>query len=73
MNGQIKTETGSRQIKNIFSIPGARADVRSILAVYKAPEISIYAIYPATRELSVKVRLMITFWSSGSAAGPIWI
>jgi hypothetical protein len=47
--------------------------VRSILAVYKAPEISVYAIYPATRELSVKVRLMITFWSGASAAGPIGI
>ena len=28
MNGQIKTETGSRRIKNIFSVPGARADAK---------------------------------------------
>ena len=35
--------------------------LRSILTDYKAPEISIYAIYPQTRHLSVKVRVFIDF------------
>ena len=35
--------------------------LRSILTDYAAPEISIYAIYPETRHLSVKVRVFIDF------------
>src|SRR5713226_5173521 len=35
--------------------------LRAILPEYRAPEISIYAIYPQTRHLSVKVRLFIDF------------
>jgi DNA-binding transcriptional LysR family regulator len=46
--------------------------VRSIPAVYKAPEISVYAIYPPTRELSVKVRLMIDFLVERFGGRPYW-
>jgi DNA-binding transcriptional LysR family regulator len=35
--------------------------LRSILTDYTAPEISVYAIYPQTRHLSVKVRVFIDF------------
>jgi len=35
--------------------------LRPILEQYKTPEISIYAIYPETRHLSVKVRVFIDF------------
>jgi DNA-binding transcriptional LysR family regulator len=35
--------------------------LRSILTDYTAPAISIYAIYPPTRHLSVKVRMFIDF------------
>jgi DNA-binding transcriptional LysR family regulator len=35
--------------------------LRTILAEYKAPELSLYAIYPPNRHLSVKVRLFIDF------------
>jgi DNA-binding transcriptional LysR family regulator len=38
-----------------------RRSLRSILADYQAPEIAIYAIYPETRHMSVKVRVFIDF------------
>ena len=41
--------------------------LRTVLDDYKAAPLTLYAIYPSTRHLSVKVRLFIDFWSSGSA------
>jgi DNA-binding transcriptional LysR family regulator len=38
-----------------------RGSLQTILESYQAPEISIYAIYPETRHLSVKVRVFIDF------------
>jgi DNA-binding transcriptional LysR family regulator len=38
-----------------------RGSLQTILESYVAPEISIYAIYPETRHLSVKVRVFIDF------------
>jgi DNA-binding transcriptional LysR family regulator len=38
-----------------------RGSLQTVLENYKAPEISIYAIYPETRHLSVKVRVFIDF------------
>ena len=38
-----------------------RGSLQTILENYEAPEISIYAIYPETRHLSVKVRVFIDF------------
>lgn len=38
-----------------------RGTLRSVLAGYKAPELSLYAIYPPNRHLSVKVRVFIDF------------
>jgi len=38
-----------------------KGSLRTILSEYKAPEISVYAIYPETRHLSIKVRVFIDF------------
>jgi DNA-binding transcriptional LysR family regulator len=44
-----------------------------LLDVYKAPPLLLYAVYPPTRHLAVKVRLFIDFlvarFQSGSIAG----
>jgi DNA-binding transcriptional LysR family regulator len=56
-------------------IAGADLDVgrlQTILENYKVPEISVYAIYPETRHLSVKIRVFIDFLIEhfgGSALG----
>jgi len=44
----------------------------SILADYKAPELSLYAIYPPTRHLSVKVRIFIDFLVERLGQRPYW-
>ena len=46
--------------------------LRSILVDYKPPEISLYAIYPQTRHLSVKVRLFIDFLVERFGGRPYW-
>ncbi len=46
--------------------------LRSILTDYKPPEISIYAIYPQTRHLSVKVRRFIDFLVERFGGRPYW-
>jgi DNA-binding transcriptional LysR family regulator len=46
--------------------------LRSILTDYAAPEISIYAIYPQTRYLSVKVRAFIDFLIERFGGAPYW-
>src|SRR6202051_2981366 len=46
--------------------------LRSILTDYAAPEISIYAIYPQTRHLSVKVRVFIDFLIERFGGRPYW-
>ena len=46
--------------------------LRSILTDYAAPEISVYAIYPQTRHLSVKVRLFIDFLIERFGGRPYW-
>jgi DNA-binding transcriptional LysR family regulator len=46
--------------------------LRTILAEYKAPEISLYAIYPQTRHLSVKVRMFIDFLVERFGGRPYW-
>ena len=46
--------------------------LRSILTDYAAPEISIYAIYPQTRYLSVKVRVFIDFLIERFGGTPYW-
>jgi len=38
-----------------------RGTLRAILTDYRAPSLALYAIYPPTRHLSVKVRLFIDF------------
>jgi DNA-binding transcriptional LysR family regulator len=39
----------------------ANGALRAVLQDYRAPPLSLYAIYPPTRRLSVKVRLFIDF------------
>ena len=46
--------------------------LRTILTDYKAPEISLYAIYPQTRHLSVKVRVFIDFLVERFGGRPYW-
>jgi DNA-binding transcriptional LysR family regulator len=46
--------------------------LRTVLTDYKAPEISVYAIYPPTRHLSVKVRLFIDFLVERFGGRPHW-
>jgi DNA-binding transcriptional LysR family regulator len=46
--------------------------LRSILTDYAAPEISVYAIYPPTRHLSVKVRVFIDFLIERFGSQPYW-
>jgi DNA-binding transcriptional LysR family regulator len=46
--------------------------LRSILTDYAAPEISVYAIYPQTRHLSVKVRVFIDFLIERFGGRPYW-
>ena len=44
----------------------------TLLTRYKAPEISIYAIYPETRHLSPKVRVFIDFLVERFGGRPYW-
>jgi DNA-binding transcriptional LysR family regulator len=44
----------------------------TILTSYKAPEVSIYAIYPETRHLSPKVRVFIDFLVERFGGRPYW-
>ena len=41
-------------------------------ANYKTPEISVYAIYPQTRHLSIKVRVFIDFLVERFGGRPYW-
>ena len=49
-----------------------QGSLRSILSDYKAPEIAIYALYPQTRHLSVKVRVFIDFLVERFGGRPYW-
>jgi DNA-binding transcriptional LysR family regulator len=49
-----------------------QGSLQSILSDYRAPEISIYAIYPETRHLSAKVRLFIDFLIERFGGRPYW-
>jgi DNA-binding transcriptional LysR family regulator len=44
----------------------------SFLSAYKAPPLTLYAIYPPTRHLSVKVRLLIDFLVERFSGDPAW-
>ena len=44
----------------------------AILPEYKAPALSLYAVYPPTRHLSAKVRLFIDFLVERFGARPYW-
>ena len=53
-----------------WRFPAAR--LVTILTSYEAPEISVYAIYPETRHLSVKVRVFIDFLVERFGGRPYW-
>jgi len=44
----------------------------SFLSTWKAPPLTLYAIYPPTRHLSVKVRLLIDFLVERFSGDPPW-
>jgi DNA-binding transcriptional LysR family regulator len=44
----------------------------TVLKEYKAPEISVYAIYPQTKHLSVKIRVFIDFLAERFGGRPQW-
>jgi DNA-binding transcriptional LysR family regulator len=46
--------------------------LRGVLNSYKAPPLTLYAIYPPTRHLAVKVRLFIDFLVARFAGVPEW-
>jgi len=46
--------------------------LRAVLSDYKAPELSLYAVYPPTRHLSVKVRIFIDFLVERFGKRPPW-
>jgi DNA-binding transcriptional LysR family regulator len=46
--------------------------LQNVLTKYRAPELSVYALYPPTRHLSVKVRVFIDFLVERFAGKPYW-
>ncbi len=46
--------------------------LRSFLSNYNAPALALYAIYPPTRHLAVKVRLFIDFLADRFSGSPAW-
>jgi DNA-binding transcriptional LysR family regulator len=46
--------------------------LRSFLSEYNAPSLTLYAIYPPTRHLAVKVRLFIDFLADRFSGLPVW-
>jgi len=46
--------------------------LRSVLADYKSPELSLYAIYPPNRHLALKVRVFIDFLVERFGQRPYW-
>lgn len=46
--------------------------LQQVLKAYKAPPLTLYAVYPPTRHLAVKVRLFIDFLVARFAGTPSW-
>jgi DNA-binding transcriptional LysR family regulator len=46
--------------------------LRRILTAYKPPDISLHAIYPPTRHLSIKIRIFIDFLVERFGGQPYW-
>jgi DNA-binding transcriptional LysR family regulator len=46
--------------------------LRSLLSEYHAPPLALYAIYPPTRHLAVKIRLFIDFLANRFSGSPGW-
>ncbi|HEY2137263.1 MAG TPA: LysR family transcriptional regulator [Xanthobacteraceae bacterium] len=77
-NGEVLRDAAT-QGRGLALLPSfiAGADLqegrlRTVLTDYKAPEISLYAVYPRTRHLSVKVRVFIDFLVARFGGRPYW-
>jgi DNA-binding transcriptional LysR family regulator len=77
-NGEVLRDAAT-QGRGIALLPTfiAGADLqdgrlRTVLTDYKAPEISLYALYPPTRHLSVKVRVFVDFLVARFGGRPYW-
>jgi DNA-binding transcriptional LysR family regulator len=77
-NGEVLRDAAT-QGRGLALLPSfiAGADLqegrlRTVLTDYKAPEISLYAVYPQTRHLSVKVRVFIDFLVARFGGRPYW-
>ena len=46
--------------------------LRSIMTKHRAPELSVYALYPPTRYVPLKVRAFIDFLVTRFAGRPSW-
>jgi hypothetical protein len=46
--------------------------LRAFLASYKAPPLTLHAVYPPTQHLAVKVRLFIDFLVGRTSGVPAW-
>jgi DNA-binding transcriptional LysR family regulator len=53
--------SGSRAGLSTGGASSASGTLRAVLQDYRAPPSALYAIFPPTRHLSVKVRLFIEF------------
>ena len=51
----------------------SKGELRSVLNEYRAPQLTLYAIYPPTRHLAVKVRLFIDFLVERFGGGSDWM
>jgi DNA-binding transcriptional LysR family regulator len=77
-NGEVLRDAAVRG-RGIIMLPtfivGAdlqQGSLRTILSEYKAPSISVFAIYPQTRHLSIKVRFFIDFLVERFGGRPYW-
>ena len=57
----MKAEALSRKPGHFGAVALQKGELRAVLQDYRSPPLTLYAIYPPTRHLSVKVRLFIDF------------
>jgi len=58
---------------SVTQLPQVREGaLRAFLASYKAPPLTLHAVYPPTQHLAVKVRLFIDFLVGRTSGVPAW-
>jgi DNA-binding transcriptional LysR family regulator len=66
-------DTGVALLPSFLAAEALRTQaLRSFLSDYSAPPLTLYAIYPPTRHLAVKVRLFIDFLADRFSGLPAW-